>query len=128
VTERPVYREDQPWYHGSPLELVILRTGSTITQDKELARIFSHKPSIVACADDGMIKHNGCLPGFLYVVEDLVEYDDIYPHPHTSMEISKEWLTRRDIRLRLLGVTSVDPEELLREDDLAAIKKRLESR
>jgi hypothetical protein len=33
---------NKAWYHGSPLELKILRKGSTITQDRELAMAFSH--------------------------------------------------------------------------------------
>jgi hypothetical protein len=38
----------QIWYHGSPLELTTLHEGSTITQKRELARIFSHKPTRVS--------------------------------------------------------------------------------
>lgn len=36
------------WYHGSPIVLASLVPGSTITQDKDLARVFSHKPSLVS--------------------------------------------------------------------------------
>ena len=50
VTESIVGRWDfnLPWYHGSPLQLKRLRAGSTITQDRDLARVFSHKPSLVS--------------------------------------------------------------------------------
>jgi len=34
----------KPWYHGSPLKLDVLRAGSTMTQWRDLARVFSHKP------------------------------------------------------------------------------------
>ena len=37
---------DLPWYHGSQQELTLLRVGSSITQDREIARIFSHRPTI----------------------------------------------------------------------------------
>ena len=53
----------QPWYHGSPLELRVLREGSTITQDRHLATVFSHKPTVVSMEDDGRLRHNGTQPG-----------------------------------------------------------------
>ena len=36
---------DGIWYHGSNKKIEILREGSTITQWKELAEAFSHRPS-----------------------------------------------------------------------------------
>jgi hypothetical protein len=36
---------NQPWYHGSPLKLTTLLKESTITQKRELARIFSYNES-----------------------------------------------------------------------------------
>jgi hypothetical protein len=59
----------KPWYHGSPKVLDVLRAGSIITQDRELARVFSHKPTLVSVDDAGemrQIKHNGTEAGFLY--------------------------------------------------------------
>ncbi|HSH78253.1 MAG TPA: hypothetical protein VLA19_06945 [Herpetosiphonaceae bacterium] len=53
------------WFHGSPCELVELREGSTITRDRALARVFSHKPTLVV-DDDGTLSHNGRREGFLY--------------------------------------------------------------
>ncbi len=62
------------WYHGSPFELDLLMEGSTITQERDLTRIFSHKPALVALNDqDGKvesIQHNGLLPGFLYSIDE----------------------------------------------------------
>jgi hypothetical protein len=69
------------WYHGSPYELTSLRAGSTITQDRHLAEVFSHKPAIVCINDDGSIKHTGQLPGFLYRVAEPVAPEDAYAHP-----------------------------------------------
>ena len=43
---------DEAWYHGSPLELALLRPGSTVTQDRRLAEVFSHKPAVVSVSDD----------------------------------------------------------------------------
>ena len=36
------------WYHGSPLVLEVLATDSTITRNRDLARVFSHRPTIVS--------------------------------------------------------------------------------
>ena len=43
------------WYHGSNKVFEILKEGSTITQWKELAEAFSHKPTILAIGDDNSI-------------------------------------------------------------------------
>lgn len=60
--------DSKTWYHGSPYELTILREGGTVTQDRCLAEAFSHKLAIVCISDDGEIRHNGTLPGYLYCV------------------------------------------------------------
>ena len=46
-------QNDGIWYHGSNARFDILRAGSTVTQWKELAEAFSHKPSCLSCEDDG---------------------------------------------------------------------------
>ena len=46
------------WYHGSNKIFEILEEGSTITQWKELAEAFSHKPTLLAIDDDNSIFHN----------------------------------------------------------------------
>ncbi|NLE46750.1 MAG: hypothetical protein GX620_18725 [Chloroflexi bacterium] len=114
-----------PWYHGSPLELEVLRAGSTVTQECALARIFSHKPSLVSISDDGEIRHDGKQPGYLYEVVEEVRIDDVTPHPHTSIEPGKEWLTTRELRVSLLGTTSPAPEELLGEAEIKVLRMRL---
>jgi hypothetical protein len=115
---------DQPWYHGSPLELTTLREGSTITQKYELARVFSHKPAIVSVLDDGQIKHNGALPGYLYIIADKVQLEDVTPHPQTTMGPGDEWLTTRELRLELLCTTEPLSDELLSDADIAELMKR----
>jgi ribosomal protein S18 acetylase RimI-like enzyme len=107
------------WYHGSPNWLTTLASGSTITQIRRLAEVFSHKPTIVSISDDGLIVHNGKCPGLLYVVDEDINSDDVYSHPHTTMEPGWEWLTRRELLLRLLGPATVTPG-----DDFAVMTMR----
>ncbi|HNT75707.1 MAG TPA: hypothetical protein PKH77_11890 [Anaerolineae bacterium] len=117
----------QPWYHGSPFELRTIRAGSTITQQRELARVFSHKPPIVSIEDDGRIRHNGAQPGYLYVVAEDVLPDDVMPHPRTTMRPGDEWLTTRELRVRFLGSTVPRPEELLTEAEIVELRNRVAS-
>lgn len=114
------------WYHGTPLQLTMLRKGSTITQDRHLAEVFSHKPAIVSVDDEGSIKHDGTLPGLLYRVDEPVEDDDVRPHPNSSMASGKEWLTARELRLELIGPVECLEEERLTEDELAVLKRLLQ--
>jgi hypothetical protein len=117
----------ETWYHGSPHELATLRAGSTITRDRDVARVFSHKPPVVSISDEGEIKHTGTLPGYLYRIDEHVGPEDVYPHPRTMMAPGVEWLTRRDLRLALLGPTVVRDEEGLSEEELAALWRRAEN-
>lgn len=118
---------DAPWYHGSPLKLATLRVGSTITQSRHLATVFSHKPAIVCLEDDGTIRHNGDTPGYLYRIAEPLGAADVYPHPHSSMEPGLEWLTRRELALELVGPTAICAAERLTEEDIAALHRRQES-
>ena len=115
------------WYHGSPFALTSLLTGSTITQDRDLARIFSHKPALVSqdTDDEGkrILKHTGNQPGFLYRIAETVEASDIYPHPQTTMGPGQEWLTTRPLRVELLCSTQVVTEELLTASEIEALRQ-----
>ena len=113
------------WYHGSPLKLTTLHEGSTITQKRGLARIFSHKPTLVSVSDNGQIKHNGMLLGYLYVVADEIQPKDVVPHPRTAMAPGDEWLTTRELRLQLLCSTEPAPEEQLTDAEWAALQRQL---
>jgi len=113
------------WYHGSPLELTTIRKGSTITQERDLARVFSHKPPLVSIDDDGSIKHTGRQPGYLYVVAEDVAPDDVMPHPRTTMRPGDEWLTTREMRVELICPTVPVPEELLSDQELTDLRERL---
>ena len=94
---------DGIWYHGSDQIFSELKTGSTITQWKELAEAFSHRPSALGYDDDGEIRHNGTKKGYLYVIDEPVEVGtDIFRHPRTTMDENAEFLTSRPLRVRML--------------------------
>lgn len=91
------------WYHGSNTQFEILREGSTITQWKELAEAFSHKPGRLSYGDDGIIEHNGTEKGFLYIIDEPITVgEDIYRHPRTTMDENAEFLTKRPLKVKLI--------------------------
>ena len=112
----------RPWYHGSPFRFDTLRSGSTVTQNRDLARIFSHKPSIVSITDEAEIRHNGQRPGFLYRLAGPIAGDDLVPHPNSSMPAGLEWLTARDLPLKTVTHTEARPDELLTDEDVARLR------
>jgi hypothetical protein len=114
------------WFHGSPLKLTVLKRGSTITQHRHLAEVFSHKPAVVSMNDDGTIKHNGKLPGNLYRIAEEMAPGDAYPHPNTTMSPGQEWLTTRDLRLELIGPVKILEKERLSEQEIVALRARQE--
>lgn len=113
-----------PWYHGSQQELTTLRTGSSITQDRDIARIFSHRPGISTVEDDGTHKHNGTAPGYLHIIDEPITADDVEPHPHPINTSKWEWLTKRAIKVRLIEQPALREDELLTDEDLAALRAR----
>ena len=113
------------WYHGSPLRLTVLLKGSTITQDRHLAEVFSHKPEIVSVDDEGAIKHNGTQSGYLYRIAERVGTEDVRPHHTSSMAPGKEWLTGRELRLELIGPTVPQDEEQVSKEELAVLQRLL---
>jgi hypothetical protein len=115
----------QPWYHGSPLELTILRPGSTITQKRELARIFSHKPTIVSISDNGQIRHNGAFDGYLYIITDEIKSKDVILHPQTTMSAGDEWLTTCELNLKLLDTIGLVAAEQLTNADYEMLRDKL---
>jgi hypothetical protein len=113
-----------PWYHGSQQELTTLRVGSSITQDREIARVFSHQPGIVSNEHNGIIKHNGTVPGYLHIVDEPISAEDVEPHPHPINASKWEWLTKRAIKVRLIEQPPLRAEELLTEEEIAALRER----
>jgi len=114
------------WYHGSSFRLTTIREGSTITQDRDLARVFSHKPTFVSVSNGGKIQHNGTMPGFLYFISEDVQPDDVYPHPTSSMAKGKEWLTARALRVQLIESTQIREEERLTEEQVVRLRSMLQ--
>lgn len=79
--------KDGEWYHGSNLKIEILRAGSTITQWKELAEAFSHRPTLLSYDDNGNITHNGKETGYLYKIDERITVgEDIVQHPTTTTD------------------------------------------
>ena len=112
------------WYHGSPLKLKKLEKGSTITPDKNLAKIFSHKPSIVSISDKGEIKHDGEKKGYLYKIAEKVNKKVIYPHPDSYMEKGKGWLTRCELKLELIKEVNIDEKVKLCSIEIKNLKEK----
>ena len=97
------------WYHSSNRKFSLLREGSTITPWKELARAFSHRPSVLEY-DGENIRHNGKEQGFLFVIDEPVEMGkDIFPHPRSTMDPGLEFITKRPLKVRLIEETEISP-------------------
>jgi len=108
---------DGPFYHGSPLELTVLSKGSVVSPFIEVAKAFSHKPNIVSflSQDCTAIKHDGKLPGFLYLVVDA-QPGDILEMPETD---STHWVIQRDLPIKLVCELPIDDPPLLTEEEVA---------
>ena len=122
-----ILNHSQTWYHGSPYELTMLRAGSTITQNRDLAQAFSHKPALLCVSDEGRIRHNGTAPGYLYRLSEPVGPDDVYAHPRSTMEPGAEWLTRRELRVELIGPVEVAAEERLNDEEVERYRQMLQA-
>ncbi len=116
------------WYHGSQQELTTLRVGSSITQNRNVAKGFSHSPSLLAQSEGGTVKHDGATPGYLYIVADEIGPDDVHPHPHPVNATRWEWLTNRELKLKLIGQTIVTDEERLTDQEIVEMKRKQEER
>lgn len=111
-----------PWYHGSPKRLSVLLKGSWVTQFKGLAKAFSHKPSLISLGDDCQtIKHNGQQPGFLYVVSEPVNANDVSYLRDTAQT---HWQTQRELQIELVAeLPSDDPPQLSPEETVELRKQ-----
>ena len=116
------------WYHGSQQELTKLKVGSSITQNRNVAKAFSHRPSLLTQSEGGTVKHDGVTPGYLHIVADEIGPDDVHPHPHPVNITRWEWLTNRELKLELIEQTVVTDEERLTAQEIAEIKRKQEER
>lgn len=101
-----------------------LRAGSSISQDKDLARVFSHRPSLISRSGDGTSKHNGKARGYLYVVDEEIKPEDVYPHLHPANIERWEWLTKRELKLKLVERTEVREEERLTNEEIGELRRK----
>ena len=128
------YSDDgSPWYHGSQQRLTRLRAGSSITQNRDVAKAFSHRPSHVTMSQSGEDKewsvlHDGATPGYLYAVSEEVRSGDVRPHPHPVNVSRWEWLTNRDLKLRFIEETNVTDEKRLTDEEIAGMRRKQEER
>ena len=110
-----------PWYHGSPHRLTILRKGSWITQFREVAEAFSHKPSIISMSDDCQrVSHNGAFPGFLYSIAEPMGPGDVTVLPDTA---GTHWQTQRDLSIELIEELPVSQPPLLTAKQIEELRK-----
>ena len=114
---------NQRWYHGSQQEIPVLQAGSSITQNRDIARAFSHRPTLVSI-DGGIVKHDGTVPGYLYLIAEKIQSADVYPHPHPVNRDRWEWLTTRNLRVRLVERTAVSIDEHLTDDDITELRRK----
>ena len=116
------------WYHGSQQKLTTLRVGSSITQSRNVAKAFSHNPSLVTQSEGSTVKHDGVTPGYLYTVADEIGPGDVRPHPHPVNVTRWEWLTNRELKLELIEQTVVTDAEHLTDQEIAEMKRKQEER
>lgn len=100
------------WYHGSPAKLTSLRSGSTITRIKTLARAFSHKPEHVIIEIEQSetssgrgrvtLTQDGLCGGYLYKVFVNNQEADTMEDPDSVMFPGDEVLTSRELPVELL--------------------------
>ncbi len=109
------------WYHGSPEELTVLRKGSWVTQFKELAKAFSHRPALISLGGDFVhVKHNGRFPGFLYQVSEPIAPDDVTYLRDTGQS---HWQTNRELRVALVARLPLDNPPQLNKEEIAELRK-----
>ena len=92
-------------YHSSQQKLTILRVGSSITQNRNMAKALSRRPSLPTQSEGGAVKHDDVTPGYLYIIADETGPDDVYPQPHPVNVTRWEGLTNRELKLELIEQT-----------------------
>jgi hypothetical protein len=89
----------------------------------ELAKAFSHRPSLISFGDDGIsVKHDGCQPGFLYTIAESVGREDVIYLRDTAQT---HWQTQRDLRLRLVARLPLDDPPRLSETEVVAMRRQV---
>ena len=111
------------WFHGSPEKLTMLRTGSWVTPFKELAKAFSHKPACISVSDDDFrnVRHDGKIPGYLYVVSEPLSNGDLRELEGTDQS---HWETARTLKIRFVSDVPLVDSEMLTETEIAELAKK----
>jgi hypothetical protein len=110
-----------PWYHGSPEKLTILRRESWVTPFVEVAKAFAHKPSLISFGDEGSVKHDGQVPAFLYIVDEVTAQQDICYLRDTAQT---HWQTQRDLCLKLVSLLPIDDPPQLSTAEIEAMRRQ----
>ncbi|MDE6751920.1 MAG: hypothetical protein K2J59_04000 [Eubacterium sp.] len=69
---------------------------------KKLAEAFSHQPSNLEYDNNGVISHNGVEKGYLYMINETIDRNDIYQHPRTTMDKNVDFLTKRPLKVKMI--------------------------
>ena len=111
------------WFHGSPEELDTLLPGSWVTPFRELARAFSHRPTRITVSDDDFtaVRHDGKIPGFLYVVAEPLDDQDLEERPGTD---HTHWKTMRVLKVQLVEEVPLVDTEMLSDRESADLAER----
>ena len=111
-----------PWFHGSPEELSTLRAGSWVTPFKEFAKAFSHKPTRISAFGEDMsiVRHDGRIAGFLYVVAESLADKDLEELAGTEQT---HWETKRVLKVRLVAKVPLVESEMLSDAESAEFSK-----
>ena len=123
IHEQGDHSRHRPWFHGSPEELDILLSCSWVTPFRELAKAFSHRPTRITASDDDFtkVRHDGKIPGFLYVVAEPLDEQDIEERPGTDQT---HWKTMRALKVQLVEEVPLVDAEILSEEQSAELAER----
>lgn len=113
----------RPWFHGSPVELDVLLSGSWVTPFRELAKAFSHRPTRISVSDEefAAVRHDGKIPGFLYVVAEPLDDQDLEERPGTD---HTHWKTMRVLKVKLVEEVPLVDTEMLSDRESADLAER----
>lgn len=116
---------DEDWYRGSPAPLRLLWKGSTVTRDRDLAAAFSHRPTVVSIEDDGSVRHNGKMAGFVHHMAAPIGPSDVQPHPCSSLQPGLEYLTLRDLPVTVIERVPLTPADQLSDQEVVRLRERI---
>ena len=111
------------WFHGSPVKLDVLLSGSWVTPFRELAKAFSHRPTRITVSDEDftVVRHDGKIPGFLYVVAEPLDDQDLEERPGTD---HTHWKTMRVLKVQLVEEVPLVDTEMLSDTESADLAER----